>query len=235
MQFDMDVLGRVDDEEIFKNFDWSTFFYTRLLNSMKTILHGKKSIQIKEGKKFESSDILQRQRLRTCFQVWAYETLSTASEHLATKNSKRSIPRILRSNCTQAPSYKMLQKNIFDNKNTVVQPKLKLSTPEKAFMESRIREDDNMEIEDDESMSDINSSDTNTPADTMNNQPSDHNDMNNLRSTSSPLLQYNENVGGFNSTVQPSPRRKERKTVVDQSEMHPITNKKRSRSNDKLE
>ncbi|KAA0059846.1 Ulp1-like peptidase [Cucumis melo var. makuwa] len=40
-QFDMDILERVDDEEVFKNFDWSTFFYTRLLNSLKTILHGK--------------------------------------------------------------------------------------------------------------------------------------------------------------------------------------------------
>ena len=32
---------------------------------------------------------------------------------------------------------------------TVVQAKLKLSTQEKAFMESRIRGDDNMEMEDD--------------------------------------------------------------------------------------
>ncbi|TYJ96355.1 uncharacterized protein E5676_scaffold1159G00140 [Cucumis melo var. makuwa] len=57
---------------------------------------------------------------------------------MATKKSKGSIPRILRWNCIQAPSYKMLQKNIFDNENTVVQAKLKLSTQEKAFMESRI-------------------------------------------------------------------------------------------------
>ncbi|KAA0048135.1 hypothetical protein IC582_001145 [Cucumis melo] len=41
-QFDMDILGRVDDEEAFKSFDWSTFFYTRLLNSLKTSLQGKK-------------------------------------------------------------------------------------------------------------------------------------------------------------------------------------------------
>ncbi|KAA0066259.1 Ulp1-like peptidase [Cucumis melo var. makuwa] len=41
-QFDMDILGKVDDEEVFKNFDWSTFFYTRLLNSLKIILQGKK-------------------------------------------------------------------------------------------------------------------------------------------------------------------------------------------------
>ncbi|KAA0033840.1 Ulp1-like peptidase [Cucumis melo var. makuwa] len=37
-KFDMDILGRVDDEEVFKNFDWSTFFYTRLLNNLKTSL-----------------------------------------------------------------------------------------------------------------------------------------------------------------------------------------------------
>ncbi|TYK21288.1 MuDRA-like transposase [Cucumis melo var. makuwa] len=86
--------------------------------------------------------------------VWADEVLSTASEHLTTRNSKGLILRILRWNCTQAPSYKMLQKNIFDNKNTVVKPKLKLSTQEKAFMESRIRGDDNIQMEDDESIRD---------------------------------------------------------------------------------
>ncbi|KAL4026291.1 hypothetical protein IC575_014719 [Cucumis melo] len=72
----------------------------------------------------------------------------------------------------------MLQNNIFDNKNvsktcqssfniitqsfntitlqTVVQPKLKMSTQEKAFMESRIRGDDNMQMEDDESIGAMN-------------------------------------------------------------------------------
>ena len=49
----MDVLGRVDDEEIFKNFDWSTFFYTRLLNNLKTILQRKKEAY--ELKKARSS------------------------------------------------------------------------------------------------------------------------------------------------------------------------------------
>ncbi|KAA0041180.1 Ulp1-like peptidase [Cucumis melo var. makuwa] len=151
-QFDMDILGRVDDEEAFKSFDWSTFFYTRLLNSLKTSLQGKKrSIRAEEDTKFQSSVILQHQRLRACFSV-----LSTANEHLATRNSKGLIPRILRWNCTQAPSYKMLQNNIFDNKNTVVQPKLKMSTQEKAFMESRIRGDDNMQMEDDESIGAMN-------------------------------------------------------------------------------
>ncbi|TYK04894.1 Ulp1-like peptidase [Cucumis melo var. makuwa] len=52
-QFDMDILGRVDDEEVFKNFDWSTFFYTRLLNSLKTSLQGKKEAY--ELKKTKSS------------------------------------------------------------------------------------------------------------------------------------------------------------------------------------
>ena len=92
-----------------------------------------------------------------------------------------------------------------------------------------------MDIEDDESMPNSNSSDSNTPADTMNNQSLDHNDLNNLQSTSSPLLQSNENVGGLNSAIQPSPWRKERQTVVDQPETNLITNKKRSRSKDKLE
>ncbi|TYJ96970.1 Ulp1-like peptidase [Cucumis melo var. makuwa] len=135
------------------------------------------------------------------FQVWAYEVLSTASEHLATKNSKGLIPRILRWNYTQAPSNKILQKNIFDNKNTVVKPKLKLSTQEKAFMESRIRGDDNIQMEDDESIRD-------TPDHAINNKSLEQSD-------SSPQL---------------SPQREQSQTVADQSEMHPITNKKRCRS-----
>ncbi|KAA0056076.1 MuDRA-like transposase [Cucumis melo var. makuwa] len=156
-QFDMDILGRVDDEEAFKNFDWSTFFYTRLLNSLKTSLQGKKEAY--ELKKTRSSKAVSYYNIKgyvLAFQVWAYEVLSTANEHLATRNSKGLIPKILRWNCTQAPSYKMLQKNIFDNKNTVVQPKLKMSTQEKAFMEIRIRGDDNMQMEDDESIGAMN-------------------------------------------------------------------------------
>ncbi|KAA0043199.1 Ulp1-like peptidase [Cucumis melo var. makuwa] len=152
-QFDMDILGRVDDEEAFKSFDWSTFFYTRLLNSLKTSLQGKKEAY--ELKKTRSSKAVSYYNIKgyvLAFQVWAYEVLLTANEHLATRNSKGLIPRILRWNCTQASSYKMLQKNIFDNKNIVVQPKLKMSTQEKAFMESQIRGDDNMQMEDDESI-----------------------------------------------------------------------------------
>ncbi|KAA0059221.1 Ulp1-like peptidase [Cucumis melo var. makuwa] len=125
------------------------------------------------------------------FQVWAYEVLSNASEHLATRNSKGLIPRIFRWNCTQAPSYKMLQKNIFDNKN-----------------------DDNMQMEDDESIQDINNNDTNTPDHAMNNKSLEQSD-------SSPQL---------------SPQRKQSQIVADQSEMHLIINKKcyrSKKSNDK--
>ncbi|KAL4018200.1 hypothetical protein IC575_021790 [Cucumis melo] len=150
----MDILGRVDDEEVFKSFDWSTFFYTRLLNSLKTSLQGKKK-EAYELKKTTSSKAVSYYNIKgyvLAFQVWAYEVLSTANEHLATRNNKGLISRILRWNCTQAPSYKMLQKNIFDNKNTVVQLKLKMSTQEKAFMECRIRGDDNMQMEDNESI-----------------------------------------------------------------------------------
>ncbi|KAA0042072.1 Ulp1-like peptidase [Cucumis melo var. makuwa] len=148
-QFDMDILGRVDDEEAFKSFDWSTFFYTRLLNSLNTSLQGKKEAY--ELKKTQSSKAVSYYNIKgyvLAFQVWAYEVLSTANEHLATRNSKGLILRILRWNCMQAPSYKMLQKNIFDNKN--------MSTQEKAFMESRIRGDDNMQMEDDESIGAMN-------------------------------------------------------------------------------
>ncbi|KAA0048125.1 Ulp1-like peptidase [Cucumis melo var. makuwa] len=200
-QFVMDILGRVDDEGAFKSFDWSTFFYTRLLNSLKTSLQGKKEAY--ELKKTTSSKAVAYYNIKGY--VWGYEVLSTASEHLTTRNNKGVIPRILRWNCTQAPSYKMLQKNIFDNKNTVVKPKLKLSTQEKAFMESRIRGDDNMQMEDDESIPDINNNDINTPDHAMNNKSLEQSD-------SSPQL---------------SPQRKQSQTVADQSEMHPITNKKR--------
>ncbi|KAL4013295.1 hypothetical protein IC575_025460 [Cucumis melo] len=225
-QFDMDILGRVDDKEAFKSFDWSIFFYTCLLNSLKTSLQGEKEAY--ELKKTTSSKAVSYYNIKgyvLAFQVWAYEVLSTANEHLTTRNSKGLIPMILRWNCMQAPSYKMLQKNIFDNKNvsktchrsfntitrsfntitrsfntitlqTVVQPKLKMSTQEKAFMESRIRGDDNMQMEDDESIG------------AMNNKSLEQSD-------SSPQL---------------SPQREQSQTVTDQSEMHPITNKKRCRS-----
>ncbi|KAL0544010.1 hypothetical protein IC582_019121 [Cucumis melo] len=79
-----------------------------------------------------------------------------------------------------------------------------MSTQEKAFMESRIRGDDNMQMEDDESIG------------AMNNKSLEQSD-------SSPQL---------------SPQREQSQTVADQSEMHPITKKKRCRSkksNDKEE
>ncbi|KAL4037814.1 hypothetical protein IC575_001414 [Cucumis melo] len=81
-QFDMDILGRVDDEEAFKSFDWSTFFYTRLLNSLKTSLQGKKEAY--ELKKTRSSKAVSYYNIKgyvLAFQVWAYEVLSTANEH----------------------------------------------------------------------------------------------------------------------------------------------------------
>ncbi|TYJ98674.1 Ulp1-like peptidase [Cucumis melo var. makuwa] len=106
----MDILGKVDDEEVFKNFDWSTFFYTRLFNSLKTILQGKKE---------------------------AYE--------------------LKRAKSSKAVAYYNIKGYVLAFQ-TVVQAKLKLSTQEKAFMESRIRGDDNMEMEDDESMPNIDKS-----------------------------------------------------------------------------
>ncbi|KAL0540305.1 hypothetical protein IC582_024540 [Cucumis melo] len=172
-------------EEIFKNFEFTNdddAVKVALAVFIETVMVGK------DKKTQFDMDILGR--------VWAYEVLSTTNEHLATRNSKGLIPRILRWNCTQAPSYKMLQKNIFDNKNTVVQPKMKMSTQEKAFMESRIRGDDNMQMEDDESTG------------AMNNKSLEQSD-------SSPQL---------------SPQIEQSQTVADQSEMHPITNKKRCRS-----
>ncbi|KAA0047816.1 Ulp1-like peptidase [Cucumis melo var. makuwa] len=131
-QFDIDVLGGVDDEEVFKNFDCSTFFYTLLLNNLKTILQGKKE---------------------------AYE--------------------LKRARSSKAVAYYNI----------------------KGYM---------LAFQEDESMQYCNSSDTNTSANGMNNQSSDHDDLNNLRSSSSPLLQSNANVGWVTSTVQPSPQRKER-------------------------
>ncbi|KAA0061902.1 Ulp1-like peptidase [Cucumis melo var. makuwa] len=86
-QFDMDILGRVDDEEAFKSFDWLTFFYTRLLNSLKTSLQRKKEAY--ELKKTQSSKAVSYYNIKgyvLAFQVWAYEVLSTANEHLATRN-----------------------------------------------------------------------------------------------------------------------------------------------------
>ncbi|KAA0050204.1 Ulp1-like peptidase [Cucumis melo var. makuwa] len=103
----MDILGKVDDEEVFNNFDWSTFFYTRLLNSLKTILQRKKE---------------------------AYE--------------------LKRAKSSKAVTYYNIKGYVLAFQ-TVAQAKLKLSTQEKAFMESRIREDDNMKMKDDESMPDI--------------------------------------------------------------------------------
>ncbi|KAL4020688.1 hypothetical protein IC575_019469 [Cucumis melo] len=81
-KFDMDILGRVDDEEVFKNFDWSTFFYTCLLNSLKTSLQGKKeAYKLKKTKSSKAVTYYNIKDYVLAFQVWAYEILSTASEH----------------------------------------------------------------------------------------------------------------------------------------------------------
>ncbi|KAA0063107.1 Ulp1-like peptidase [Cucumis melo var. makuwa] len=79
-EFDMATFGRVDDQEVLKNFDWSTFSYTHLQQ--------------------------------------------------------------------------------FENNSTGKEGK-------KAFKESHIQGDDNMDIEEDESRADCNNSDTNTPTDSM--------------------------------------------------------------------
>ncbi|KAA0033841.1 canalicular multispecific organic anion transporter 2-like isoform X3 [Cucumis melo var. makuwa] len=75
-------------------------------------------------------------------------------------------------------------------------------------MKSRISGDDNVEMEDDESIPDINNSDTNTPDDAMNNQ----------------------SLEQLDSSPQLSPQRKQRQIVADEFAMHSITNKKRCRS-----
>ncbi|KAL0546442.1 hypothetical protein IC582_016350 [Cucumis melo] len=87
--FYMDILGRVDDEEAFKSFDWSTFFYTRLLNSLKTSLQGtKEAYELKKTTSFKAVAYYNIKGYVLAFQVWAYEVLPTASEHLVTRNSK---------------------------------------------------------------------------------------------------------------------------------------------------
>ncbi|KAA0049479.1 Ulp1-like peptidase [Cucumis melo var. makuwa] len=99
-------------EKIFKNFEFTNdddAVKLRLVNSLKTSLQGKKEAY--ELKKTTSSKAVAYYNIKDyvlAFQVWAYEVLSTAREHLATRNSKGLIPMILRWNCTQAPSYKML-------------------------------------------------------------------------------------------------------------------------------
>ena len=41
-QFDVNTLEIVDDPEVFLHYDWSSVFFRRVVNSMKTILRGKK-------------------------------------------------------------------------------------------------------------------------------------------------------------------------------------------------
>ncbi|XP_038876487.1 uncharacterized protein LOC120068920 [Benincasa hispida] len=40
--FDVNIFGTVGDHEVFVHYDWSSLFYERTLNSMKTIMRGKK-------------------------------------------------------------------------------------------------------------------------------------------------------------------------------------------------
>ncbi|KAA0060059.1 MuDRA-like transposase [Cucumis melo var. makuwa] len=130
-QFDMDILERVDDEEVFKSFDWSTFFYTRLLNSLKTSLQRKKE---------------------------AYELKKTkSSKAVVYYNIKDYVLMLFRCGIMKSSQ-------------------LQLSTQEKAFMESRIQGDDNMQMEDDDSIPDINNSDTNTSDHAMNNKSLEQSD-----------------------------------------------------------
>ncbi|KAA0032785.1 Ulp1-like peptidase [Cucumis melo var. makuwa] len=100
-------------EEIFKNFEFTNdhdavkvalavFIETMMVEKdkktyLKTCVQGKKEAY--ELKKIKSSKVVAYYNIKgyvLAFQVWAYEVLSTASEHLVTKNSKGSIPRILR-------------------------------------------------------------------------------------------------------------------------------------------
>ncbi|KAA0052274.1 Ulp1-like peptidase [Cucumis melo var. makuwa] len=125
-QFDMDILERVDDGEAFKSFDWSTFLYTRLLNSLKTSLQGKK----------EAYELKKQQVPKQC--------------HTTTSKAMCLLFRC------GLMKYSQLQMSTWPKETTVVQPKLKMSTQEKAFMESQIRGDDNMQMEDDESIGAMN-------------------------------------------------------------------------------
>ena len=98
-------------------------------------------------------------------------------------------------------------------------------------MKSQIQGDDNVDIEEGESRVYCNSSDVDTPTDNMN-RSSNHDDLNSMESSSSPMLQSNLNVVGVAYILQPLPQRTEEQKVVDQHIFIPTTNKKRSSSND---
>ncbi|KAA0062913.1 MuDRA-like transposase [Cucumis melo var. makuwa] len=90
------------------------------------------------------------------FQVWAYEVLSTANEHLTTRNKEHIFNNKNVSKTCQRSFNTITRSFNTITLQTVVQPKLKMSTQEKAFMESQIRGDDNMQMEDDESIGAMN-------------------------------------------------------------------------------
>ncbi|KAL0552022.1 hypothetical protein IC582_011115 [Cucumis melo] len=66
-QFDMDILGRVDDEEAFKSFLVNFLLHSSAQQFKDKFTRKKRSIRAKEDNKFQSSGILQHQRLRACF------------------------------------------------------------------------------------------------------------------------------------------------------------------------
>ncbi|KAA0066584.1 Ulp1-like peptidase [Cucumis melo var. makuwa] len=174
MQFDVDILGRVDDEEVFKNFDWSTFFYTRLLNSLKMVLQGKK-------------EAYKLKRARTTKAVTYY-------------NIKGYVLAFQR---------KLSRRVEFEGMITWI-----LRTRNPCQLLKAV---------------------IGTLADVVHDRDASNDDFNNLRSTSSPLLQSTENVGGVTSTVQPSQQREERQLVVAKPETNLKPTKKRYRSSDKGE
>ncbi|XP_038895573.1 uncharacterized protein LOC120083780 [Benincasa hispida] len=72
------------------------------------------------------------------FQVWTYELFSTSSKFIATKVSKNAIPRILKWTCSVAPSWNLLQRDVFQPKNTIVMLKLILMEDEIRYKEDQL-------------------------------------------------------------------------------------------------
>ncbi|KAA0067064.1 Ulp1-like peptidase [Cucumis melo var. makuwa] len=90
----MNVLGRFDDEEVFKNFDWSTFFYTRLFNSLKTILQEKKEAY--KLKRAQNSKAVTYYNIKGY--VLAFQVIPMRTKCIGKKSSKiRSIPDAMHS------------------------------------------------------------------------------------------------------------------------------------------
>ncbi|XP_038876799.1 uncharacterized protein LOC120069187 [Benincasa hispida] len=138
-QFDSNIFGIVDDHDVFIHYDWSSLFYGRTLNSMKTFMH---MCEAYDSKKAESDHHASHYRIKgfvLAFQVWAYEILSTSSKFISTKVSKVAILRILRWTCSRVPSYKSLSKKVFQPKKTIVVSRLVPSTKELRYKEDRLK------------------------------------------------------------------------------------------------